>query len=131
LAAFDPRATAALNRQESEYLAIAAKDLHITSTEIANFPLARVDPAARLPLLEGVNPAWRDALVTLHRTVVAPLFGAEKTTLSSDEWNALTAKFAPYEAWLGSDQGSPVEKLGAARAKDVFNGAARQALAAL
>src|SRR6185436_3706919 len=102
LAAFDGRATAALNRQESEYLAIAARDLTIASNEIASFPLARVDPAGRLPLLEGVNPAWRDALATLHKAVVAPLFGAAKTVLTAEDWAMLTAKFSPYEAWLGS-----------------------------
>ncbi|MBC8010356.1 MAG: hypothetical protein H7067_09690, partial [Burkholderiales bacterium] len=42
LAAFDARALAAVNRAESEYLALAAKDLSITSAEIAGFPLARV-----------------------------------------------------------------------------------------
>ena len=39
LAAFDPRAVAALNREEKEYLALAAKDLTITAAEIAGFPL--------------------------------------------------------------------------------------------
>src|SRR5690242_1987344 len=41
LAAFDARALAALNRQESEYLAVAAVDLTITAQEVAGFPLAR------------------------------------------------------------------------------------------
>ena len=45
-------------------------------------PLARVDPGAPLPLLERVNPAWSGALQTLHRTVVAAVFGPEKTSLS-------------------------------------------------
>ena len=131
LAAFDGRSTAALNRQETEYLAIAAKDLTITATEVAGFPLARVDPAARLPLLENVNPAWRDALATLHKQVVTPLFGAEKSVLTADEWAALTTKFAPYEAWLGSAKVSVIEKLGAARAKALLTSRARQQLADL
>ncbi len=131
LAAFDGRATAALNRQETEFLAIAARDLTITSAEVASFPLARVDPAGRLPLLEGVNPAWSGALATLHRAVIAPLSGAAKTALTQDDWDALTARFAPYETWVGSAKPSPVEKLGTARAKDLLHGPARVALAAL
>jgi len=58
LAAFDARATGALNRAESEYLAIAAKDLKITAEEVAGFPLARIEAGRALPLFEGVNPAW-------------------------------------------------------------------------
>ncbi|MGH7943994.1 MAG: hypothetical protein ACREH8_14830 [Opitutaceae bacterium] len=128
LAAFDGRATAALNRQESDYLGFAARDLAITSSEVAGFPLARVDPAGELPLLTGVNPAWRDALSAIHRLVIAPLFGAAKTTLTYDDWTALTVKFAPYESWVGSGGTSPIEKIGSARARSALKSAARRAL---
>lgn len=128
LAAFDPRALGALNRQETEYLAIAAKDLTITGAEIAGFPLARVGPEGRLPLLDGVNPAWAGAVAALHQTVVTPLFGRDKTSITAEEWAALSAKFAPYEAWLGSRTATAVEKLGAARARDITTGKARAAL---
>jgi hypothetical protein len=131
MAAFDSRSTAALNRQESEYLGIAARDLSITASEIAGFPLARVDPAGQLPLLAGVNPAWRDALANLHKTVITPLYGAGKVTLTSEEWAAITAKFAPYEAWLGSGPASAIDKIGAARARSLPSDAARKALADL
>ncbi len=131
LAAFDARATAALNRQESEYLAIAARDLTISATEVAGFPLSKIDPAGLLPLLDNVNPAWRDALATLHRHVVEPLFGAEKTALTIDDWAALTARFAPYEAWLGSGKISPLEKLGAERVRALLTSPSRQELAQL
>ena len=42
LAAFDSRASNALNREEKEYLTLAAKDLTITAAEIASLPLARI-----------------------------------------------------------------------------------------
>src|SRR5437667_392091 len=54
LAAFDPRAVAALNREEKEYAAFAAKDLSLKTAEIASFPLAQVEPGKPLPLKEGV-----------------------------------------------------------------------------
>ena len=131
LAAFDARATAALNRSESEYLAIAAKDLKITADEIAGFPLARIEAGKPLPLLDTVNPAWAAALATLHRATVTPVLGAGKTSLTESDWAALNAKFLAYETWLGGKAGSAVEKLGLARIKEILGGTGRAALAAL
>jgi hypothetical protein len=131
LAAFDPRAAAALNRAESEYLAIAAKDLKITADEVAGFPLARIEGGRPLPLLAEVNPAWAAALATLHQVVVTPVLGAARTALTEADWTALNARFAPYEAWLGSKAGSAVEKLGLARIKEILAGKGKEALAAL
>ena len=51
-----------MNRQESEYLAIAAKDLTITSEEIAVLPLAQIAAVRPLPLDQEVNPAWSDRI---------------------------------------------------------------------
>jgi hypothetical protein len=131
LAAFDARAIAALNRQESEYLAIAAKDLKITAEEVAGFPLARIEAGRPLPLFQGVNPAWSDALATLHATVVTPILGAGQVTLTEPEWNALNARFAAYETWLGGKAGSTVEKIGLARARELLAGKGRDTLAGL
>ena len=131
LAAFDNRAAAALNRAESEYLAIAAKDLKITADEVAGFPLSRIEGGRPLPLLAEVNPAWAAALATLHQAVVTPVLGAAKTALSEADWTGLNARFAPYETWLGSKAGSAVEKLGLARIKEILAGKGKDALAEL
>ena len=131
LAAFDPRASIALNRSEGEYLAIAAKDLKITADEVAGFPLAAIAGGRPLPLFAGVNPAWAGALATLHRAAVAPVLGAARTELTEADWAALNAKFAPYETWLGSKAGSAVERLGLARIKEILAGNGKAALAAL
>ncbi|HEY8994676.1 MAG TPA: hypothetical protein VIM71_08445 [Lacunisphaera sp.] len=131
LAAFDARATEALNRAENEYLTIAAKDLKITADEVAGFPLARIEGGRALPLFEGVNPAWAAALAMLHKTAVAPEFGSAKTSLSESDWIALNARFAPYETWLGRKAGSAVEKLGLARIREILAGPGQEALAAL
>ncbi|MES2694304.1 MAG: hypothetical protein V4773_12585 [Verrucomicrobiota bacterium] len=128
LAAFDSRATAALNRSETEYLAIAAKDMTITSAEVSGFPLARIDAGKPLPLLVGVNPAWAAALAALHSTAVLAIFGPGKETLSEEEWRAVNARLAPYEAWLGTKTGSIVEKLGIVRARALLTSPARAAL---
>ncbi len=131
LAAFDQRAIAALNRSETEYLTIAAKDLTITADEVRDFPLARIEADRPLPLLDGVNPAWAGALAALHTKVVAPLLGAGKTSLTADEWAGLNTRLAPYEAWLGGKAGGTVEKLGLARVKEILASTLRPALAAL
>jgi hypothetical protein len=131
LAAFDARAVAALNREESAYLAIAAKDMAITTGEVASLPLSRVEAGRALPLFEGVNPAWAAPLAALHAAVVRPVLGEGKTALTSQEWTMLNAKFAAYETWLGGKAGSAVEKLGLARAKAILAGSARATLADL
>jgi len=131
LAAFDARAISALNRQESEYLAIAAKDLKITADEVSGFPLARIEAGRPLPLAAGVNPAWAAAIATLQSAVVTPVLGPGRTSLTEDEWTALNARFAAYENWLGGKAGSAVEKLGLARARELLAGKGRETLEAL
>lgn len=115
LAAFDSRAIAALNRSETEYLELAAKDLSITSEEISGFPLARIEGGRPLPLSEGVNPAWAAALATLQKDAVIPTFGSAKASLTEAEWAELKAKVAPYDAHLSLKAGAAVESLGNAR----------------
>lgn len=128
LAAFDFRALAAVNRQENEFLALAAKDLKVSSEEIASFPLARVTTEAVLPLQEGVNPAWAGPMATFLRDTVTPVFGPEKRTLTAAEWQDLTGRLAPYETWLGNKVGARIELLGIDRAKAILAGSARQKL---
>lgn len=131
LAAFDERALAALNRSESEYLALAAQDLSITAQEVAGFPLARIAAGKPLPLLEAVNPAWAAALAALHQTAVTPVFGAATVTLTEAQWTALKAKVAAYDAWLASKAGDVVEKLGPDRIEAILAGETRPRLNAL
>jgi hypothetical protein len=117
MAAVDPRAAAAMNRTELELATLAAKDLSRQRDEVAGFPLARVEPGRALPLSGAVNPVWAAKLEALRRDVVAPLLGAEKATLSAEEWEALAPRFLPYEAWLGKKAGAAVEALGPPRVR--------------
>lgn len=131
LAAFDARALNALNRSETDFLAMAAKDMKITSEEVAGFPLSRIEGGRALPLLEGVNPAWARALVRLQASAVGPVFGATKTTLTESEWTVLQGKLAAFEAWQAAKAGASVEKLGAARAAAILATQGRAGLDAL
>ena len=131
LAQYDSRALNALNRSENDYLAFAARDLTITTSEIAGFPLARIEADRALPLLAGTNPAWAAALVTLHRDAVAPLLGADKTALAESDWLKLVATLAPFSAWQGTKAGAAVEKLGLARARALLSSSDKATLSAL
>jgi hypothetical protein len=120
LAAFDPRALGALNRSESEYLAVAAKDLKITADEVAGFPLAAVAAGRTLPLADGVNPAWAARIAAFRDAAVIPLFGAGKSALTEVEWATLTGKLAAYGAWASAKAGAAVEPLGLPRARAIL-----------
>ena len=130
LAAFDQRALAALNRQESEYLALAAKDLSITAAEVAGFPLARIEAGKALPLKDSVNPAWAGTVAALNAAAIKPLLG-EKAALTEAEWTTVSAKLAAYDAWASGKAGASVEKLGLARVREILGGKAKETITAL
>jgi len=130
LAAFDERALAALNRPESEFLALAAKELSSSATELAGFPLARIEPNRPLPLTEGVNPAWADALATLRAEAVQPLLG-DRAALSAADWQALGARLAPYQSWMAAKAGAAVEPLGLPRLREILASRAQETIVAL
>jgi len=131
LAAFDARALAALNRSETEYLALAAQDLSITAQEVSGFPLSRIEANKPLALLDSVNPAWAAALATLHAAAITPVFGATKTSLTEADWTTLKAKLAAYDAWTAAKAGTSVEKLGLDRVKALLAANQKDALLAL
>ncbi|HEX2657601.1 MAG TPA: hypothetical protein VHU40_04990, partial [Polyangia bacterium] len=130
LAAFDPRTVQFLNRQEEEYLAVAAQDLTITAEEVAAFPLATVAVGRPLPLHGVVNPAHAAAVKTLSDVAVAPFLGS-RDVLAEAEWIDLCARLAPYDAWLTEKQGLLVDKLGQARVRAIRESGVKDVLADL
>ncbi len=130
LAAFDQRALNALNRQESEYLVLAAKDLSITAAEVAGFPLARIEAGKALPLKDSLNPAWADAVATLNAAVIKPLLG-DKSVLSEADWTTLSAKLGAHDAWVGGKAGAAVEKLGLKRVREILGSKAKETITGL
>jgi len=130
LAAFDPRALAALNRQETDYLSVAAKDLSISAAEVAGFPLAKIEGNRPLPLLAGLNPAWEAPIAAFRDKVVQPILG-KKESLTDAEWQKLVHAFAGFEGWMAAKAGAAVEKLGPARVREILKGRAKAEIAAL
>ncbi|MEP7121957.1 MAG: hypothetical protein ABJE95_13640 [Byssovorax sp.] len=130
LAAFDPRAAGPLNRDEAEYTALASRVLSAKADEVAAFPLARVAAGQPLPLDSGVNPAWADALKKLRDELIVPLLG-ERTALTETEWQTVSTRLAPFEAWSATRAGAAVEKLGLARVREILASDARAQITAL
>jgi hypothetical protein len=130
LAAFDPRALPALNREDNNYVALAAGELTMTGAELVTFPLARIEPNRPLPLTDGINPAWVGAMGAFQAGAVKPLLG-DKTALTETDWAALTAKLAPYEAWVAAKAGATVEKLGLPRIREILAGRRKDVLSGL
>jgi hypothetical protein len=130
VAAFDARALAAVNRDQAEYASIAAADLDHAVAALSHFPLAQAAPDAPLPLERGVNPAWRDAISSLRDKAVKPALG-DRAVLTETDWRALLAKLEGQDAWRKMERGEAVEKLGAARVREIAASDARAKLEAL
>ncbi len=130
VAAFDPRAVGALNRDPAAYDVLGRETLTLASETMAALPLGSVAAGRPLPLEDGVNPAWSDAVAALRRDAVAPLLG-DREALSEDDWRALQAKLAPLDAWLASRPDTPVAALGVPRLRELLAGDARKAIQAL
>ncbi|MBQ7750635.1 MAG: phage holin family protein [Bacteroidales bacterium] len=107
LIGFDEAASGVLDVSVDKIGAISGGDLSKSADEIATYPIARPSKEAVLPLVEGLNPAWKGA-VSAFRTLVC----ADKETLTEDEWNEIVSKFGPYTAWKDAKKGSEVEPLG-------------------
>ena len=131
LAAFDPRAAAPMNRAEAEFIPLATKALSSTVAEVADFPLAHIEANRPLSLTENLNPAWMGAMITFHREVIVPPHGAAKKHLTVEEWTALCAKFAPYEAWQADKKGALVERLGLPRVRQILGTTSKQTITRL
>jgi len=119
LAAFDARAVGPLNRAEKEYETLAQKNLSASAIEVADFPLAKIEAGRTLPLRDGLNPAWSDAIATLRDSVVQPLLGT-RDHLTGKEWESLSARFKAYEDWQTKKAGAAVEALGLARVRTLL-----------
>lgn len=130
LAAFDPRAVSALNREEKEYLVFSARELSASSSEIATFPLAQVAAGKPLPLQEGINPAWVEAVRSFTSQIVRPMLNG-KSTLAESDWLAIKAKFNDYERWVSVKAGASVEKLGLPRVREILAGKSQAEISAL
>ncbi|MEZ5277590.1 MAG: hypothetical protein R3F07_14515 [Opitutaceae bacterium] len=131
LAAYDNRALEHLNRPQSEYIALAPKDLSTVGPDVEDLPLQKIQPVAVLDLVTGLNPAWSERIADFRRKVIEPLFGEDKDQLEVGEWNEIGLRFNVYEEWVTHKAGSSVEKLGIERIRSLLTGPGRAAVETL
>ena len=94
LAAFDATALQPLSPSAEGYALLGKEALHAGDRVVAALPLAAIHADALLPLAQGLNPAWVDAMAVFQAQVVTPLLGAQ-TQLSWPQWQQLCATLAP------------------------------------
>ncbi|MEI7902484.1 MAG: hypothetical protein WCK89_19720, partial [bacterium] len=131
MSAFDPRAAAPLNRTDADFAALANQELTDGLPALAVFPLSKIAAGRDLPLLDGINPYWADAVAAFQTAAVAPLLGEDCTTLSAAEWQTLKTTFAPFEAWSAAKPVTEVAKLGADRLAVLVAGTSQADITAL
>ena len=130
LAAFDPRAAAALNATEQHLSELSAGLLAADVQAIGALPLALVRAEALLPLREGLNPAWSEAIGALRERVVKPVLG-DIDTLTVAQWQALSARLQAWRDWFATRPATPVAELDAAVLRDFIAGDMAGRIAAL
>src|SRR5512139_1624299 len=119
MAAYDARSADPLSRSVEDYQQLAAQNLSAQNAQMAAFPLATIAADRPLPLVSGINPAWRDRIEQLRQRVVAPLSG-DRQSLSAAEWAGLCAKFSAFEAWQGNKPATRVGELDIARIREIL-----------
>ena len=119
LAAYDGRSAGLLGPAEADYQKLAATMLRGDTEAVAGFPLAVAAAGKALPLRDGLNPVYADAVRRFAAEVVTPDLGAAES-LADAGWSTIRARFAPYEAWLEAKPATPVEKLGEERVRAVL-----------
>ena len=130
LTAFNADSSAALDVTVARMEAISEKSLSACTEEIAGYPLARVNGKLELPLNGGINPAWEAAFANLKSLIFDVDFPKQKS-ISEADWNAIGAKFGPYEVWKAAKKGEVVESLGVDVIKVIVEKNQKDALLAL
>lgn len=119
LAAYDGRSAALLGPAEADYQKLAATTLRGDTEAVAGFPLAVAAAGKALPLADGLNPVYADAVRRFAVEIVLPVMGGAES-LSDDGWGTVCARFAPYETWLETKPATVVEKLGEERVRTIL-----------
>ncbi len=110
LAAFDGRASEAMNASDDVLKALGAVTLTTDAEALAALPLAKVGAGGTaIPLTSGLNPAWAARMTTLRDDALTPLLGTIDS-LSEADWQAVQDKLVPYTAWQAAKpEGLPAE----------------------
>jgi hypothetical protein len=135
LAAFDHRATDALNPAVAVYEILSNKAISNADMDVAALPLAAVAAGAALPLGEGVNPAWSQAITEFKQRVVEPLLGAKAKHkaghVTAEQWQQICELLQPWRLWLAAKPETRVHQLEIERLKTIVSASGKEQLEAL
>jgi len=103
-----------------EALALVAKNSEQIQIFLAQSPLSPPTADASLPLTGQVNPFYAADLAQLQ-AVAQRVFDHQTIHLNREIWQALTAHFAAYAAWMADKPPEPFEQLGTERVAQIVN----------
>ncbi len=115
---------------KSQYEAFSSKELSAGTEEMVALPIAKMNDKKSLPLTEGINPAWENAMKAFYELVTFPLF-PKKTQITQTEWESIVHKVNVYRNWLSEKQGAAVESLGIEEVRAILKADQQEALHAL
>lgn len=121
IAAYDARAALLINRSEEDLARLASLDLARADEEISAFPIASAEAGKPLPLIRGLNPLWAGAVARFREQAVLPLLG-DREKLTEEEWQSISSKLQPFEAWQLEKPATAVERHGEARILQIASG---------
>jgi len=127
LAAYDGRSAALLGPAEAEYQKLAGMTLRGDTEAVGAFPIAVAASGKALPLAEGLNPVYADAVRRFASEIVLPVLGSADS-LTDEGWGTIRAHLAPYEAWLETKPATSVEKLDVERVRSILAADGKAAL---
>jgi hypothetical protein len=114
LTEYDSRSLLTVNPTPEDYRAFVLQNLASGQSPVSSLPLAVAGPGKALPLREGLHPAWKSAMDSFFKMVITPLLG-QRDAITRNDWDKVTAAFAPHSAWLASKPKTMVESLGESR----------------
>ena len=115
---------------KSQYEAFSSKELSAGTEEMVALPIAKMNDKKSLPLTEGINPAWENAMKAFYELVTFPLF-PKKTQITQTEWEMIVHKVNVYRNWQSEKQGAAVESLGIEEVRAILKADQQEALHAL
>lgn len=109
LTVYAPDKSALVQADEKILQDLARKTIGSDSEALAALPLASVCDGHSLPLLHGVNPAWKQALQDFKDAAVIPILASLDTVeeITQAEFMRIAEHLAPYGALLQSKPDSP------------------------
>ncbi len=126
LVSYDNGIADILHRQEESFFTDGS-GLSVPE-QLARLPIAVCAAGKPLPLDGSLNPVWLDDMKAFVSSVVTPVFGAGKDSLTEDEWLTIESGFRPYIDWFSAKPVNSVSSLSFARIGEILSSDAEQVI---